>query len=99
MKILEADGRPKETEAMEIKYAVGQKHSLSRTSARISVMILALGFSLLGLLSLISKRQVCAGGGVSFEDAWSIIGGATSFLLGWVFLIAGALRWGHSLSR
>jgi hypothetical protein len=73
--------------------------TLGRTAARISIVILALGFSLLGFLSLTNKHQVCAEDGISFEHAFSIIGGTTSFLLGWIFLIAGTLNWKRSLSH
>jgi hypothetical protein len=83
---------------MEIKSTIGQKLSWSKVAVRISILLLALGFSLLGLLSLVNKHQVCSETGVTLENALSIIGGASSFLLGGIFLIAGALDWGRSLS-
>jgi hypothetical protein len=57
---------------MEINDAIAQKNCLERTAARISIVILALGFTLLGFLSLISKHQVCAGNAASFENGLSI---------------------------
>jgi hypothetical protein len=82
---------------VEMNDAVVEKNRLGRTMARISVIVLALGFSLLGFFSLVNRHQLCAGNGISFEHASSIIGGALSFLLGGVFLIAGSLRWNNSL--
>jgi hypothetical protein len=82
---------------MEINDVVAEKNRLGRTAARISVMVLALGFPLLGFLSVINKHQLCAGNGISFEHASSIIGGTISFLLGGVFLMAGSLHWNSSL--
>ena len=84
---------------METKDAVGQKNYLRRVAPRISIVILALGFSVLGVLSLMHKHQVCAASGLTFEDASSIIGGTASFMLGGVFLIAGTLRWDRSFLR
>jgi hypothetical protein len=78
---------------METEDTVGQKNYLRRAAARISIVILALGFSALGVLSLMNKHQVCAAGGLTFEDASSIIGGSASFMLGGIFLIAGSFRW------
>jgi hypothetical protein len=44
-----------------------------------------------------NKHQVCAAGGLTFEDASSIIGGTASFMLGGIFLIAGSsVGTGHS---
>jgi hypothetical protein len=78
---------------MEINDVVTQQNRLGRTAARTSIVILALGFSLLGFLSLINKHHVCGEHGITFDNAFSIIGGTTSFLLGGFFLIAGYLHW------
>jgi hypothetical protein len=60
------------TEQMEKNDAGAQKNCLGRTAARISIVILALGFTLLRYLSLINKHQVCAGNAISFENGLSI---------------------------
>ena len=73
--------------------AEARKNYLERTVVRISVTMLGVGFSLLGFLSLIKNHHVCSETGISLEDAFSIFGGITSFLLGGIFLIAGALHW------
>jgi hypothetical protein len=83
---------------MKINNAPGRGVDLGRTVVRISILTLALGFSLLGLLSLLNKHQVCAESGISFENALSIIGGTTSFMLGGIILIVGTLHWYHSIS-
>ena len=73
--------------------AEARKNYLERTVVRISVTMLGVGFSLLGFLSLVKNHHVCSETGISLEDAFSIFGGVTSFLLGGIFLIAGALHW------
>jgi hypothetical protein len=78
---------------MEIHDSAGQRNYLRSTAPRMSIVILALGLSVLGLLSLIYKHQPCAETGLSFENVLSIIGGAASFMLGGIFLIAGSLHW------
>jgi hypothetical protein len=45
---------------MEINHTVVKQHQLSTIAARISTVILALGFSLLGFLSLTIKRRPTA---------------------------------------
>jgi hypothetical protein len=78
---------------MEINGPVRQRNYLKRTASRISILVLALGFLILGLLSLIKKHEMCVETGFSYENALSIIGGTASFMLGGIFLIAGSLRW------
>jgi hypothetical protein len=95
-KILEVEIPIQGAQQMETKDAVGRKNYLRRAAPRISIVILALGFSVLGILSLMNKHQVCAASGLTFEDASSIIGGTASFMLGGIFLIAGSLRWDRS---
>jgi hypothetical protein len=84
---------------MEINDAIAQKNCLGRTAARISIVILAIGFALLGCLSLINRHQACAGSAISFEDGLSIIGGTTSFVLGGIFLVAGSVPWNSSFPQ
>jgi hypothetical protein len=98
MKILAAKSDLEEAEEMQTINALGQKHSLGKTAARLSILTLALGFSLLGLLSLLNKHQVCAESGITFENASSIIGGTASFMLGGLFLIFGLFHWDDSVS-
>jgi hypothetical protein len=81
---------------METKDARGQRFYLRKIAPRISVVFLALGFCVLGLISLINKHQVCAATGLTFENVSSIIGGTLSCVLGGIFLIVGSLRWDRS---
>lgn len=99
MKILAAKSDPEKAEKMETISALGQKHDLRKTVVRASIVTLALGFTLLGFLSLLNKHQVCAESGLTFENALSIIGGTTSFMLGGLFLIVGVFHWDHSVSQ
>ena len=96
MKILAAKRDLEKAEEVEAMNALGQKHDLRKTVVRTSIVTLALGFTLLGLLSLLNKHQVCAESGLTFENALSIIGGTTSFMLGGLFLIVGVFHWDHS---
>jgi hypothetical protein len=96
MKILAAKSDLEKAEEVEAMNALGQKHDLRKTVVRTSIVTLALGFTLLGLLSLLNKHQVCAESGLTFENALSIIGGTTSFMLGGLFLIVGVFHWDHS---
>jgi hypothetical protein len=82
---------------MDRNDALGQKHDLRQTAVRLSIVTLAFGFCLLGLLSLLKKHQVCSESGITFENALSIIGGTTSFMLGGIFLVVGAFHWDRSL--
>jgi hypothetical protein len=97
MKILAVESPVEKAQQMETKDALRQKNYLRKAASRISIVILALGFSILGGLSLMNKHQVCAASGLTFEDASSIIGGTASFMLGGIFLIAGSVRWNRSL--
>jgi hypothetical protein len=81
---------------METKDAIGSRSYLRKVAPRVSVVILALGFCLLGLVSLINKHQVCAATGITFENVSSIISGTLSCMLGAMFLIASSLRWNRS---
>jgi hypothetical protein len=96
MKISAAKNHPPEAKKMNIRYAAERKDYRRITAVRLSMVILALGFAAIGLLSLIGKHQVCTATGLSFENAFPIIGGITSFMLGGLFLIAGAVHWDHS---
>ena len=97
MKILAAKSDLEVTKKMEMNNDLGQNHNLGKTVVRVSIVTLAIGFSLLGLLSLLNKHQICAESGVTFENALSILGGAMSFMLGGIFLVVAAFHWDHSL--
>ena len=81
---------------METKDARGQRFYLRKVAPRISFVLLALGFCVLGLISLINKHQVCAATGLTFENASSIIGGTLSCVLGGIFLFVGSFCWDRS---
>ena len=79
--------------------AEAQKNYLGRIVVRISVVMLGVDFSLLGFLSLIKNHHLCSETGITLEDPFSIFGGITSFLLGGIFLIAGALHWNRLVTN
>jgi hypothetical protein len=62
-----------------------QLHTLATS---LSLVILALGFSALGFISLISKQPGHTSGIFSPENAYSFIGGSFSILVGVTFLLA-----------
>jgi hypothetical protein len=78
---------------MKTTDAVVKKHQLTKRAARVSIVMLTFGFSLLGLLSLTMNQQGHPGNGMPICGALSIIGGATSCLLGGIFFIAGCFHW------
>ena len=84
---------------METSDSVVKKNRLTRLAARASIVILAFGFTLIGLLCLIISQQGYAKNGVSICSTLAIIGGATSSLLGGIFLIAGCLNWNRFRSH
>jgi branched-subunit amino acid permease len=93
MKISGANSQYQRAKLMKTTDAVVKKHHLARGAARVSIVMLTLGFSLLGLLSLTINQQGHAGNGISTCGALAIIGGATSCLLGGIFFVAGCLHW------
>ena len=97
MKISAAKSDLEKAKKMDMNNALGQKHDLRKTAVRLSIVTLALGFCLLGLLSLLNKHQVCGESGITFENALSIIGSTASFMLGGIFLVVGAFHWDRSL--
>jgi hypothetical protein len=97
MKISAVKSESGESEKMDMNNAPGQKHDLGKAAVRLSIVTLDLGFSLLGFLSLLNKHQVCNESGITFENALSIIGSTTSFMLGGIFLVVGAFHWDLSL--
>jgi hypothetical protein len=66
---------------------------LKRTSAGISLVMLALGFSLLGVLSFINRLQGELAIASAVEQNFCVAGSAVSVLAGATFLIAACLYW------
>lgn len=65
--------------------------SVQRVSAGISLVILALGFSLIGLLSL--THGPLAGDALAFSATSCVVGGWASLAAGSVFLWAAFVYW------
>jgi hypothetical protein len=61
---------------------------LQRLSISLSLIILALGFSALGFVSIISSHSGHAGSIFSAEHTYSLIGSTFSILVGATFFIA-----------
>ena len=66
---------------------------LQKISARISLVILTLGFSFLGLLSFVNKPQADLATVSCVDSASSIAGSAASLLAGTTFLVASCVFW------
>jgi hypothetical protein len=66
---------------------------LERTSARISLLMLALGFSLLGIMSFISRQQGALAIASGVEQNCCVAGSAASVLAGAIFLVAACIYW------
>jgi hypothetical protein len=92
-KILAAKTNHHRADYLEMNRTLSQNKRLRKTSASVSIAILALGFCALGLLSLINRHQPCGANRLSLEMAFSVIGGTASILLGGIFLVAGSLYW------
>jgi hypothetical protein len=71
--------------------AVKTRSWLKRISTSISLVVLTLGFFLLGLLTLISSNR--EGMGLSFENSPAVVGSSVSIFLGGAFLVAASLYW------
>src|SRR3982074_3254391 len=65
--------------------------------AGISLAVLAIGFTLLGLLALINRPQVDLAGVTVLENNCCVIGSIISISAGAIFLIAGRVYWDQSL--
>jgi hypothetical protein len=72
-------------------------NQLRTLSTSLSLIILALGFSALGFVSLINKSG-CTVSIFSAENAYSLIGSGFSILVGATFLVA-AISYKKSASR
>ncbi len=64
---------------------------LQTLSINLSLVILALGFSALGLVSFINNQSDHTGSIFSVEHTYSLIGGIFSVLVGATFFIAAAV--------
>ena len=61
---------------------------LRTLSISLSLVILALGFSTLGLISFLNKPSSVASGFFSMENAYAFVGSSFSVLVGTIFLVA-----------
>jgi hypothetical protein len=64
-------------------------------SARISLAILALGFSLLEILSFINRPEGDSAIATALANNCCVVGSLVSMLAGSVFLIAACISWGR----
>jgi uncharacterized membrane protein YidH (DUF202 family) len=77
----------------QITTAAKTRNYLKRVSTSISLLILTIGFSLLGFLTLINSNREGAVPTVSFENSSAVVGSSVSIILGVVFLVAASLYW------
>ena len=61
---------------------------LRTLSISLSLIILALGFSALGLVSYLNKPSSLTGGFFSVENTYAFVGSGFSVLVGTIFLVA-----------
>ena len=67
--------------------------NLKRISAGVSLIMLALGFSLLGILSFMNRLQGELAMGSALEKNCCVAGSALSMLAGAVFFVAACIYW------
>jgi hypothetical protein len=67
--------------------------NLKRIAAGVSLIILALGFSLLGILSFVNRLEGQLAMGSAFEKNCCVAGSAVSVLAGAIFLVAACIYW------
>jgi hypothetical protein len=77
----------------QITTAAKTRNYLKRVSTSISLVILTLGFSLLGLLTFINSNREGVINALSFENSFAMVGSSISILLGVAFLVAASLYW------
>jgi hypothetical protein len=77
----------------QITTAAQTRNYLKRVSTSISLVILTLGFSLLGLLTFINSHREGVINALSFENSFAMVGSSISILLGVAFLVAASLYW------
>jgi len=66
---------------------------LKRIAAGVSLIMLALGFSLLGVLSFMNRLQGELVVGSALEKNFCVAGSAVSVLAGAIFLVAACIYW------
>ena len=67
--------------------------NLKRIAAGVSLIMLALGFSLLGILSFMHRLQGELALGSSFEKNCSVAGSALSVVAGAIFFVVACIYW------
>jgi hypothetical protein len=67
--------------------------NLQRLSAGVSLLMLALGFTLLGILSFLHRRQGELAIGSELQENCCLAGSAASVLAGAIFLVAAWIYW------
>jgi hypothetical protein len=77
----------------QITTAAKTRNYLKSVSTSISLVILTLGFSLLGLLTLINSNREGVVHILSFENSSAVLGSSVSIILGVAFLVAASLYW------
>jgi hypothetical protein len=77
----------------KITTAANNRRWLKRISTSMSLVILTLGFSLLGLLTLINSNREGMVSTLSFENSSAVVGSSVSIVLGAAFLVAAFLYW------
>ena len=77
----------------KVTTAASTRRWLKRISTSMSLVILTLGFSLLGLLTLINSNRAGAVNALSFEHSSAVVGSSVSIVLGAAFLVTAFLYW------
>ena len=77
----------------QITTAAKTRNYLKKVSTSISLVILTLGFSLLGLLTLINSNREGVVHILSFENSSAVLGSSVSIILDVAFLVAAFLYW------
>ena len=77
----------------KVTTAANTRRWLKRISTSMSLVILTLGFSLLGLLTLINSNREGVVNTLSFENSSAVVGSSVSIVLGAAFLVAAFLYW------
>jgi len=82
----------------KITTAANTRRVLKKISTSMSLVILTLGFSLLGLLTLISSHREGAVNTLCQENSSAVVGSSVSIVLGVAFLAAAFLYWSEPRS-
>ena len=77
----------------KITKAANTRRVLKKISTSMSLVILTLGFSLLGLLTLLSSNREGAINTLCLENSSAVVGSSVSIVLGVAFLVAAFLYW------